>query len=84
MNRCAFVYAAEAILVLSTASLAQTEPSANLLPVSVGGDQKIECIWIKPGRFLMGSPVSDPLGDPGERPQREVSIDRASILGGQP
>jgi formylglycine-generating enzyme len=80
MTRCILVWATFGAS-LSVASLRGVEPQSNVLSVSLGHDQKIECIWIEAGRFQMGSPFSDPLAEPGEKPQREVYIENGFYLG---
>ena len=40
-----------------------------------------EWVWIEPGRFVMGSPESEPGRDTDEGPQHEVAIGRGFYLG---
>ena len=42
---------------------------------------KLEMVWIQPGRFLMGSPLTEPERDDDEGPQHEVTITKGFYLG---
>ena len=41
---------------------------------------KLEMVWIQPGRFLMGSPLTEPERDDDEGPQHEVTITEGFYL----
>ncbi|GAB3920731.1 formylglycine-generating enzyme family protein [Mucilaginibacter myungsuensis] len=51
------------------------------LTLKLGGNVDLLCTYIKPGKFMMGSPENDTLADKIERPQHEVAIDRAFYMG---
>ena len=51
------------------------------ITVSLLGGAKLEMVWIQPGRFLMGSPVSEPGRRDDEGPQHEVTITKGFYLG---
>ena len=42
---------------------------------------KLEMVWIQPGRFLMGSPLTEPERDDDEGPQHEATITKGFYLG---
>jgi formylglycine-generating enzyme required for sulfatase activity len=72
------------LLVLSaTLTLSDGHPDQRLT-LTLGSDQKLELVWIQPGRFLMGSPASDRLALDDEKPQREVWIEQGFYLGRTP
>ena len=51
------------------------------IAVTLRGGAKLEMVWIQPGRFLMGSPLSEPGRDDDEGPQHEVTITKGFYLG---
>lgn len=67
------------LLLCSMNISAQT--NTNQLSFRVGAGQAFEFTWINPGQFLMGSPPSDKLAEPDEKPQRLVRIDHGFYLG---
>jgi formylglycine-generating enzyme required for sulfatase activity len=55
--------------------------TAQKLTLAAGHELNIQCVWIKSGRFLMGSPVSDKYAGNDEKPEKEVEIKRGFYLG---
>ena len=51
------------------------------IEVTLPGGVKLEMVWIQPGRFLMGSPDSEPGRDEDEGPRHEVTITKGFYLG---
>ena len=51
------------------------------ISVTLPGGAKLEMVWIQPGRFLMGSPVSESGRDDHEGPRHEVTITKGFYLG---
>ena len=51
------------------------------ITVTLPGGAKLEMVWIQAGRFLMGSPVSEPGRADHEGPQHEVTITKGFYLG---
>ena len=51
------------------------------ITVTLPGGAKLEMVWIQAGRFLMGSPVSEPGRRDNEGPQHEVTITTGFYLG---
>ena len=51
------------------------------ISVTLPGGAKLEMVWIQPGRFLMGSPVSESGREDDEGPRHEVTITRGFYLG---
>ena len=51
------------------------------ITVTLPGGAKLEMVWIQPGRFLMGSPVSEPGRADHEGPRHEVTITQGFYLG---
>ena len=51
------------------------------IEVTLPGGVKLEMVWIQSGRFLMGSPDSEPGRDDDEGPQHEVTITKGFYLG---
>ncbi len=49
--------------------------------VTLPGGAKLEMVWIEPGRFLMGSPDSEPGRYDDEGPQHQVTITKGFYLG---
>ena len=45
------------------------------------GGAKMAFVYVRPGKFLMGSPDSDPWADTPEKPQHEVTITKGFYLG---
>ena len=56
------------------------EPGESI-SVDLHGGTMMEFVWIPPGSFLMGSPVSDPERGKDEDPAHEVVISRGFYLG---
>ncbi len=50
------------------------------ITVTLPGGAKLEMVWIQPGQFLMGSPVSETGRDDDEGPLHEVTITRGFYL----
>ena len=50
------------------------------ITVTLPGGAKLEMVWIQAGRFLMGSPVSEPGRADHEGPQHEVTITKGFYL----
>jgi formylglycine-generating enzyme required for sulfatase activity len=83
MTRCvstAVAAVGPALLTLAACAAARVGPPDKQLPLHLGHDQKLEFVWIKPGRFLMGSPASDKLAGEVEKPQREVRFEKGFYL----
>jgi formylglycine-generating enzyme required for sulfatase activity len=59
-------------------------PAAALERSATWKERAEEWVWIEPGRFLMGSPESEPGRDADEGPQHEVAIGRGFYLGKYP
>src|SRR5262249_29527489 len=57
------------------------EPPPEQLSLPLTDKQKLEFVWVKPGKFPMGSPATDQLADEAEKPQREVRIEKGFYLG---
>ena len=51
------------------------------ITVTLPGGAKLEMVWIQPGRFLMGSPDSEPDRDDHEGPRHEVTITTGFYMG---
>ena len=51
------------------------------IAVTLPGGAKLEMVWIQPGRFMMGSPTTEPERDDDEGPQHEVTITKGFYLG---
>ena len=51
------------------------------ITVTLPGGAKLEMVWIQPGRFLMGSAVSEPGRRDDEGPQQKVTITKGFYLG---
>ena len=51
------------------------------ITVTLPGDAKLEMVWIRPGRFLMGSPDSESGRYDDEGPQHQVTITKGFYLG---
>ncbi len=51
------------------------------ITVTLPGGTKLEMVWIQPGRFLMGSPDSEPGREDHEGPQHEVTITKGFYFG---
>jgi hypothetical protein len=66
---------------LALAAGAREPPPAKQLSFPLTDKQKLEFVWIEPGRFQMGSPATDKLADEAEKPQREVRIEKGFYLG---
>jgi formylglycine-generating enzyme len=66
---------------LALAAGAGGPPPAKQLSFPLTDKQKLEFVWIEPGRFQMGSPATDKLADEAEKPQREVRIEKGFYLG---
>jgi formylglycine-generating enzyme required for sulfatase activity len=67
-----------------------SQPSVNTVSVPQAGrpwnlpisaNVTIDMIWIPPGTFTMGSPESDPMSSPDERPQTKVTLTKGFWLG---
>src|SRR5262245_7493176 len=67
-------------LSLAACAAPRTEPPDKQLSLPLGHNQKLEFVWIEPGRFQMGSPASDKLAGEVEKPQREVRIEKGFYL----
>jgi len=67
--------------VLLDCLFACAHSSTNHLVLLDGDKLSLECVWIAPGRFLMGSPASDSYAAENEKPQREVRIEKGFFLG---
>jgi formylglycine-generating enzyme required for sulfatase activity len=74
------VRAAAAVGFLTTvvAATAWADPPEKRLSLPLDHDQKLEFVWIEPGRFRMGSPDSDALAYETEKPLREVRIEKGA------
>ena len=66
---------------LALAAGATEPPPAQQLSFPLTDKQKLEFVWIEPGRFQMGSPATDKLADEAEKPQREVRSEKGFYLG---
>src|SRR5262245_29681205 len=73
-----------AFLPLVVATTAWADPPAKQASLSLTDKLKVEFIWIEPGKFQMGSPATDKYADEGEKPQREVRIEKGYYLGRTP
>ena len=51
------------------------------ISVELPGGATMQMVWIEPGRFVMGSPASEPFRDGDEGPQHQVTISRGFYLG---
>ena len=51
------------------------------ITVTLPGGAKLEMVWIQPGRFLMGSPVSESGRNEDEGPRHEVTLTSGFYLG---
>ncbi len=51
------------------------------ITVTLPGGAMLEMVWIQPGRFLMGSPLTERERDDDEGPQHEVTITKGYYLG---
>ena len=51
------------------------------ITVTLPGGAKLEMVWIQPGRFLMGSSLSEPDRDDHEGPQHQVTITKGFYMG---
>ena len=60
---------------------ARADPPAKRLSLPLTDKQKLELVWVEPGRFQMGSPAADKLAGEAEKPQREVRIEKGFYLG---
>src|SRR5215212_6785268 len=50
-------------------SAGESDPAAaKTLSLPLDHNQKLEFVWIEPGRYQMGSPASDPLAGEAEKP----------------
>jgi formylglycine-generating enzyme required for sulfatase activity len=73
------------VLLSLTAGIgAGADPPAKQLSVALTDKLKVEFVWIEPGKFQMGSPDTDKLAGEGEKPQREVRIEKGFYLGRTP
>ena len=61
--------------------LVQLEPGRFSLSLPGGASTEMEFVWIKPGKFKMGSPTTDADSRPNEKPQHEVTISKGFWLG---
>ncbi len=50
------------------------------ITVTLPGGAKLEMVWIQPGRFMMGSPDTEPGRDEDEGPRHEVIITKGFYL----
>lgn len=48
---------------------------------SLSGGAKLDMVWIEPGKFTMGSPLSEPGRSLNEGPLHELTISRGFYLG---
>ncbi len=71
------VAAAAMVLLAVVCTATPFDPPTNVIPV-------LGMTWITPGRFVMGSPVSDPDSRPNERPQTVVTITHPFFIGVHP
>ena len=74
-----FVLLAAATMLLDGA-IARANSATNRLVLPVDDKQSLECIWIAPGRFLMGSSPSDQYAEADKKPQREIRIEKGFFL----
>jgi sulfatase modifying factor 1 len=84
MKRCSLAVgalAAVGLFVLTVATGRWADARAKRLALPLVGKRQLECVWIEPGRFRMGSPDSDKDADDNEKPQREVRIEKGFYLG---
>jgi formylglycine-generating enzyme required for sulfatase activity len=68
--------------------LAQAQEHSTTLPqqdhvwnLPLSNNATLEMIWIPPGKFIMGSPESDPKSKADERPQTKVTLTKGFWLG---
>ena len=82
--------ASESSDVLSSEPTSESVPESplkaaveNVFAVDLPGGETVEfaCVWIEPGRFVMGSPPLEPDRENNEGPQHEVTISRGFWLG---
>ena len=82
--------ALESSAVLSSEPMSESVPESppkavveNVFAVDLPGGETVEfaCVWIEPGKFVMGSPPLEHDREDNEGPQHEVAISRGFWLG---
>ena len=66
--------------ILFAEQFGEGAPASNIA-VTLPGGAKLAMVWIQPGRFLMGSPGTEPGRRDDEGPQHEVTITQGFYLG---
>jgi formylglycine-generating enzyme required for sulfatase activity len=66
---------------LFAADFGKTVPPVGTLTVDLPGGATMDFVYIRPGKFIMGSPFTEVGRENDEGPQREVTISRGFYLG---
>ena len=80
MRSCLIGLATIALLASVHAADGAAHKSGDTAVITLPGGEKMEMIWCAPGKFLMGSPITEP-GRFEDEPRHEVSITKGFWLG---
>jgi formylglycine-generating enzyme required for sulfatase activity len=70
-----------ALLALAASNSGRAASPPKHLSLELSEKHRLELVWIPAGTFQMGSPATDKLAGDGEKPRREVRIEKGFYLG---